>query len=165
MKKQNRFHMLGHLLLALFLIAQIISFIVYFEYGKIFWLKIIAIVFWVGSIYFGWGTVYVFKKKGGVKKGESFVKTTKLVDIGNYSIVRHPQFLGGILLSLAFMLFSQHWLVILLGIPPIIMWYIGGIEEEKLGLKKFGKKYEDYKKRVPRFNLFLGLWRKLREKK
>ena len=36
--------------------------------------------------------VFELRKKGGVKKGQSYVHTTKLVDTGIYSVVRHPQY-------------------------------------------------------------------------
>jgi len=115
------------------------------------------------SFFLGWLPIYTFKKKGGVPKGKSYTQTTKLVDTGIYSIVRHPQFLAGMLWSLAFILISQHWLVLVLGIPVIIIFYIGGLEEDRYGVAKFGKKYEDYIKRVPRFNFILGIIRKLKK--
>jgi len=37
--------------------------------------------------------------EGGVKEGESYVKTTRLVDESLYAVVRHPQYLGGILVQ------------------------------------------------------------------
>jgi len=49
-----------------------------------------------------------------VSKGKSYVGTTRLVDTSLYAIVRHPQYLGGILFNLMLMLLAQHWLVILL---------------------------------------------------
>ena len=35
--------------------------------------------------------IITFRRKGGVAKGESYIKTTVLVDTGIYAIVRHPQ--------------------------------------------------------------------------
>lgn len=145
------------------MIAQIIVFIIYFDYGKILSLKIIGGGLLIISTIFGWFPIYTLRTKGGVPKGESFVKTTKLVDTGIYSIVRHPQFLAGILWSLAFILISQHLLVLVLGIPVMIIFYLGGLDGDKSSVEKFGKKYEDYMKRIPRFNFILGIIRKLRK--
>jgi len=161
-QKEKTVHILFHLVLVVLMIAQIIFFIIYFNHGKILFMKITGIGFWIISAFLGWFPIYVFKKKGGVSKGESYVKTTKLVDTGVYSLVRHPQFLAGILLSLAFILISQHWLVLILGIPIIIIFYIGGLKGDRSLVDKFGKEYEEYMKIVPRFNIILGIIRKLK---
>ena len=159
---KNTAHTLSHITLIVFLIAQIVFFIIYFEYGTIEILKIIGMPLWIISALLGWLPIYLFRKKAGVPKGASFVKTTKIVTTGIYSIVRHPQYLAGILLSIAFMLISQHWIVVVLGIPVIVIFYIGGIDEDRAVVKKFGKEYEDYMKKVPRFNILLGIIRRLR---
>ena len=44
----------------------------------------------LSGLVFGMLPVVEFRKKGGVRKGKSYVHTTKLVDTGIYSIVRHP---------------------------------------------------------------------------
>ncbi|MBM4029289.1 MAG: hypothetical protein FJ280_28415, partial [Planctomycetes bacterium] len=60
---------------------------------------------------FGWLPIFTFKKMGGVSKGQSYIHTTALVDRGIYAIVRHPQYLAGILMGMALPFISQHWLV------------------------------------------------------
>ncbi len=160
-QKKKTTHILFHGILSVLMIAQIIFFIIYFNHGKIPSLKIIGTGFWIISAILGWLPIYVFKKKGRVPQGESYVKTTRLVDTNIYSMVRHPQFLAGMLLSLAFILISQHWLVIILGIPIVIIFYLGGLEGDSSGIEKFGKKYEEYMMKVPRFNIILGIIRKL----
>ena len=158
---KNMAHMISHILLTVFILSQIIAFIIYSDYGTISSLKIAGMFSWTVSAVLGWLPIYVFRKIGGVKKGSSYVKTTKMVTTGIYSIVRHPQYLAGIFLSLAFMLISQHWIVVVLGIPFMIILYIGGIDEDRALIKKFGKEYEDYMKSVPRFNILLGIIRKI----
>jgi len=44
------------------------------------------------------------KAKGGVAKGKSYIETTRLVDSSLYAIVRHPQYVAGMLFNLAMML-------------------------------------------------------------
>ena len=49
------------------------------------------------SAIFGWLPIFTFRRKGGVK-GKGYIRTTVLVDRGVYGIVRHPQYLAGVLL-------------------------------------------------------------------
>ena len=109
--------------------------------------------------------IVIFPRRGGVPKGKSFVYTTQLVDSGIYAVVRHPQYLGGILsIFVATMLLYPHWLFFILGIPGIIILYWSSKEEEKLLIDRFGNDYRHYSRRVPRMNLILGIVRQVRSK-
>ena len=114
---------------------------------------------------FGMLPVIEFRKKGGVKKGKSYIHTSKLVDTGIYSIVRHPQFITWMLWAIAGMLLFQHWIVILLGIPFIPLTYIDLIRADERLIKKFGTSYGDYMKKVPRANFVLGIIRVVQSKR
>ena len=113
---------------------------------------------------FGMLPVIEFRKKGRVKKGKSYIQTTKLVDTGIYSIVRHPQFTTWMLWAIAGMLLFQHWIVILLGIPIIPLTYIDLLRADKRLIVKFDDKYKQYMKKVPRANFVLGIIRHLRRR-
>ncbi len=117
------------------------------------------------GIVFGMLPVMEFRKKGKVRKGKSYIHTTKLVDTGIYSIVRHPQFVTFILWAIAGMLLFQHWIIILLGIPIIPLTYIDLIRADKDAIEKFGDDYKRYMQKVPRMNLLLGVIRLLRRKR
>jgi len=151
-------------ILTILMIAQIVLFIIFFNYGKVLILKYIGYFCWVLSAIFGWFPIYELKRKGKVPKGKSYVCTTELVTSGVYSIVRHPQFLAGILLSLAFILISQHWSVLILGIPAIIILYKDMFNADKSSIKKFGNDYKRYIEEVPRMNFFTGLMRLIKHK-
>jgi protein-S-isoprenylcysteine O-methyltransferase Ste14 len=99
-----------------------------------------------------------------VKKGKSYIHTTKLVDTGIYSIVRHPQYVTFILWAIAGMLLFQHWIVILLGIPIIPLTYVDVVQADKRLVTKFGKDYKQYMHKVPRVNFLLGIFRLLRDR-
>ena len=114
---------------------------------------------------FGMLPTFEFRKKGGVKKGKSYIHTTKLVDTGIYSIVRHPQYVTFILFAIAGMLLFQHWIVVCLGIPIIPLTYIDLINADKDGIKKFGEEYKRYMQKVPRANFLLGIIWRLRARK
>jgi len=83
------------------------------------------------GIIFGFLPVIEFRRKGRVSKGKSYIHTTKLVDTGIYSIVRHPQFVTFILWAIAGMLLFQHWIIVILGIPILPLTYVDIIKADK----------------------------------
>ena len=117
------------------------------------------------GLVFGMLPTFEFRKRGGVKKGKSYIHTTKLVTTGIYSIVRHPQYVTFILFAISGMLLFQHWIVILLGIPVIPLIYIDLLKADKKLIEKFGKDYKKYMKKVPRTNFLLGIIRLLLNRK
>ncbi len=117
----------------------------------------------ISGIVFGILPILEFRRKGGVSEGESYMHTTKIVDTGIYSIVRHPQYVTFITWAVAGMLLFQHWIVVLLGIPVFPLTYIDLIKADKDLVEKFGRDYTDYAERVPRANFLLGMIRRLRE--
>lgn len=160
-KNRKNKTVISHILSAIagaFIVAQFVL-IFFFSIEGIFILKICGYILWGIIIILGWLPIYTFKKYGGVKKGENYMKTTKLVTKGIYSIIRHPQFLALPLIGISLMLISQHWIVIVLGIPATILGYLSSIGTDKYCLEKFGNEYKEYMKRVPAMNIFLGLWR------
>ncbi len=117
------------------------------------------------GLVFGWLPVVEFRKKGGVRSGKSYIHTTKLVDTGIYSIVRHPQYVTFMLWGVAGVLLFQHWTVILLGIPIFPLTYIDLIRADRDAIEKFGKDYKAYMKNVPRMNFLVGISRLFRRRK
>ena len=112
--------------------------------------------------------IIMFPRRGGVSKGKSFVHTTQVVDTGVYAIIRHPQYLGGILaIFVATPLLYPHWLFVVLGIPGVVILYWSTIEEEKQLIERFGDDYGSYIRKVPRMNLLMGIirfWRNSRRR-
>src|SRR4030042_6558538 len=100
-------HQVFHILLLIFGIALISAFIIFFNYGQNLLLKIFGIISLILSGFLGWLPVHTFKKQGEVPEGEGFVGTTKLVTTGIYSLIRHPQYLAGILLGFSFVMITQ----------------------------------------------------------
>ena len=150
----------------LFISQIIIGIYLLSEVSQIEILAYIGVGLYVFSgIVFGMLPTFEFRKKGGVMKGESYIHTTKLVDTGIYSIVRHPQYVTFILWAFAGMLLFQHWIIIIQGIPIIPLTYIDLIKADKDSIEKFGDDYKQYMQRVPRANFFLGIIRLLRDRK
>ena len=122
---------------------------------------IIGWIVWTVGMVLVMAPIVMFARRGGVAKGKTFVHTTKLVDTGIYSIVRHPQYLGGILaLFLTTLLLYPHWLFIVLGLPGALILYFSTIWEEKRLIKQFGDDYLSYMKKVPRMNIILVIIRR-----
>jgi protein-S-isoprenylcysteine O-methyltransferase Ste14 len=119
---------------------------------------------WILSIFFGIAPIFLLGRRGAVEKGRSYVHTTKLVDTSLYAIVRHPQYLGGMLFNLALMLMAQHWLVIVIGSASMGLLYLELCAADQEGIDKFGDAYRSYMQRVPRANFLLGLIRMMRGK-
>jgi len=150
----------------LFILQIIVGLYLLSEISQIEILAYIGIgLYTFSGLIFGMLPVFEFRKKGRVKKGKSYIHTTKLVDTGIYSIVRHPQYITFMMFAIAGMLLFQHWIVICLGIPVIPLTYVDLINADKDGIKKFGDDYKKYMKKVPRANFLIGFIRVLRNKK
>ena len=88
--------------------------------------------------------------------------TTRVVDSGLYSIVRHPQYLGYILFMATFSLLAQRMLVTCLAILAVALMYLSAAAEEGECSERLGEPYREYLRRVPRFNILAGVFRRLR---
>jgi protein-S-isoprenylcysteine O-methyltransferase Ste14 len=146
-----------------FIVAQVIlSFFLYNQAG----LQTLRHGGWITSavsVVFGFMPILTFRRKGRVSKGKSYVDTTVLVDNGIYAVVRHPQYLSFILLSLALLLLAQHWLITCIGIVAMALVYIGILPDaDQDGIKRFGDDYKRYMQRVPRVNFVTGIIRLVR---
>ncbi len=89
------------------------------------------------------------RRQGQAPRGASFVSTQVLVDTGIYALVRHPLYLGWLLMHLVVWLFNPHWILGGLGILGAACVYRFTRQEEKLLIEKFGASYRRYMERVP----------------
>ena len=127
---------------------------------------IIGWIVWAVGMVLVMAPIVMFPRKGGVPKGKTFVHTTRLVDTSIYAVVRHPQYLGGVLaIFVATPLLYPHWLFVVLGIPGVIILYWSTKSEEQRLIERFGDDYRSYMQRVPRMNLIMGIIRLLRRHK
>jgi protein-S-isoprenylcysteine O-methyltransferase Ste14 len=129
-------------------------------------LSIVGWVVWTFGMVLVLAPMVMFPRWGGVAKGKSFVHTTRLVDTGIYSVVRHPQYLGGVFaLFVATLLWYPHWLFGVLGAIATAVIYISSREEDQRLVQQFGDDYVNYMQSVPGMNLPLGLIRLLRRRR
>jgi protein-S-isoprenylcysteine O-methyltransferase Ste14 len=112
---------------------------------------------WVSGI-FGILPIITFRRRGGVRKGESYMKTTALVDSGIYAIVHHPQGVTAwLLINLGVMLIAQHWTGVVLGLASMVLAHADTFKADQYCIEKFGDAYRRYVERVPRVNFVTGI--------
>ena len=129
-------------------------------------LFIIGCVFWAFGMVLVMAPIIMFPRQGRIPKGKSFINTTRLVDTGIYAVVRHPQYTGGVFsIFLTTLLWYPHWLFGVLGVIGTVVVYMGCREEDQRLAGKFGDDYLDYMKRVPRMNIFLGIFKLLKKRR
>ena len=87
-------------------------------------------------------------KETSLKVAETH-RTEKIVTTGVYSIVRHPQYLGGLLAHIGFsFLFSGVYSLLSTPLIVAIVYFISRKEESELR-KEFGQEYSDYRRKTP----------------
>ncbi|MBN2334797.1 DUF1295 domain-containing protein [Candidatus Bathyarchaeota archaeon] len=111
------------------------------------------------SAVFGWLPIYEFKRRGDVPDDKSYMHTTRLVTSGVYSVVRHPQFLAGILVTLSMMLMSQHVHSVVAGLVAAVVYASDVPPADERLVEKFGDPYIRYKEQVPALNFVTGILR------
>ena len=120
------------------------------------------LVGWTAGILGVW-PIITLRQRGGLRKGKDYTNTTLLVDSGVYAVVRHPQYLAFVFLSLFLILVVQHWLVALLGAAAIVLMYAGIVPQaDQANLDKFGSDYQRYMQTVPGLDPVAGITRLLR---
>jgi protein-S-isoprenylcysteine O-methyltransferase Ste14 len=150
----------------LFILQIIVGIYLLSEVTQIEVLAYLGVSLYIFSgLIFGMVPMVEFRKKGGVKKGRSYIHTTRLVSSGIYSIVRHPQYITFILFAIAGMLLFQHWIVILLGLPILPLTHLDLIRADTVLIEKFGDEYKQYMSLVPRANFVVGIIRLLQDRK
>ncbi len=92
-------------------------------------------------------------------------RTYSIVKSGIYSIVRHPMYLGGILMFFSHIFFGQNWIILIGTILGIVCCYLIIILEDQRNIEKFGNEYRVYMKKVPRINLLSGIIKKCNAEK
>ena len=160
MHKKNMGHLIGHIIYIVLYGLLIISTIFLYNSANILALLYLGCsILVLGFTFLLWSSQA--RKKGNL---QGDINKNFLVESGMYAFVRHPGFLGHMLIISALVIISQNWISLSIGIMLIILLYLAITEEEKRNIEKFGDKYKDYMRRVPRINLLIGFARWLRRK-
>ncbi len=76
---------------------------------------------------------------------------TKLKTNGLYKISRNPMYVGFNLITISVMIYTLHWVIIIMGIYSLIVYHKIIRGEEKFMKQRFGDAYMKYKQKVRRY--------------
>jgi protein-S-isoprenylcysteine O-methyltransferase Ste14 len=76
-------------------------------------------------------------------------RAEKIVSSGVYSVVRHPQYLGGLLAHVSFSFLLSAWFSLLSTPLMVFLVFLISRKEEMELIKEFGVEYLEYRKKVP----------------
>jgi protein-S-isoprenylcysteine O-methyltransferase Ste14 len=160
MHRRNIGHLIGHVVYIALYGLLIISSIIFYNSANL-----VAFLY-IGWITLGFGIIILLSSSLSRKRGlsESANKET-LIESGLYALVRHPEFLGHMLIFSSLILISQHLINLVIGAILIVLLSFAMIEEERRNMEKFGDAYKDYMKRVPRINILIGIIRQMHGRK
>ncbi|MCK4594978.1 isoprenylcysteine carboxylmethyltransferase family protein [bacterium] len=158
----NHYHrsvggVLAHLAFFLVIGGQIALVFILEPHWSITWLRWVGYAIWGLSAVLGWLPIFIFRRRGGVEKGESYTSTQRMVTTGLYAVVRHPQFLALILLGVAAALLTPHWATIVGAVVISVATYIVMLSSDRRLMEKFGNEYREYIRQVPRSNILWGI--------
>jgi len=107
---------------------------------------IISIPFILVGAWFGVGSV----QETSLKVAETH-RTERIVSTKLYSIIRHPQYLGGMLAHIGISLMLSSLFSLIFTPLVILLNFLVSWKEEKELIKEFGEDYTKYKEKVPMF--------------
>jgi len=81
----------------------------------------------------------------------TIIENHELIETGLFKFIRHPSYLGGLLIFIGISTSLSNWLSIILMTLPLAFGYIYRIRvEERFMIDQLGQKYIDYQKRTKR---------------
>ncbi len=79
------------------------------------------------------------------------IEKHELIETGLYKIIRHPGYLGQLIIFLGISTCLSNWISIIFMIIPVLLGYLNRINiEEKFMAEQLGQKYLDYQKKTKR---------------
>jgi len=85
--------------------------------------------------------------------------TRNVVDSGIYGIVRHPMYLGAMVMFFSHIFLGQNWIVAVSTIIAIVCCYLIIQLGDQRNIERFGNDYKVYMQKVPRMNLLIEIIR------
>ena len=112
------------------------------------------IILGIGALFFAL-SIFTLRRKG----------VSSVVDSEIYGIVRHPMYLGAMIMFFSHIFLGQNWIVTLSATIGIIFCYLIILSADQRNTGKFGDAYKRYMEKVPRINFVVGVIRPLRRRK
>ncbi len=128
------------------------SFLLNSSWGEIgiFPLKVLGFALFLPAAFFLGASFLNLKKRG--KPPTGWEQTTVMIENGVYNIVRHPLYLSLALWAIGVTLVIQTVPTAVLGILAGFCFWMAAKEEDEYNIRKFGGRYQNYMRRVPRWN-------------
>ena len=111
-------------------------------------------VFGVGALFYVM-SVLTLRRKG----------VDKIIDTGIYGIVRHPMYLGAMMMFFSHALLGQNLIAAIGSAVAVVCCYMIILSGDQRNIEKFGNDYKHYMQRVPRMDFLLGALRQLGRRK
>lgn len=120
------------------------------KFGRIYHLNIL---FAIGSLLVLGGLIIrvisILKLRQQFTYTVTKIENHELIETGFYKLIRHPGYLGQLIIFLGTAVCLSNWLSILLMIIPVLTAYLNRINvEEKFMVKQMGRRYLDYQTRT-----------------
>ncbi|MFC1879060.1 methyltransferase family protein [Chloroflexota bacterium] len=102
------------------------------------------IIFVMGSLIGSWA-FFAFGLKNTIGVED------KLVTGGPYRFTRNPQYIGDTLNIIGYMVLTNSWMIWIIAVLGVILNLLAPYTEEPWLEERYGERYREYKRRVPRF--------------
>ncbi|NPD87399.1 MAG: isoprenylcysteine carboxylmethyltransferase family protein [Asgard group archaeon] len=143
------------------MVGQIILIGFFFENHNIKSLPIIGcVIISIAFVFLASGSIVLYER---VENKEKRRPRIRFEEKGIYTIIRHPMYLGLMILFIGMMFISDLRWSSILAFPSIIIMYYYMIKEESIFIERFGEDFKEYMDRVPRMDIFLGIYRKIKK--
>lgn len=160
-RKAKVVHAVGHLVFAAAYLGLVFLAIRFHNYADLLPLACVGwAVLVVGLVFLLWSS----KSRKQRQASATGTEEAAVVEEGPYAIVRHPEFVGLMLIACGLVFMAQHWAAVAVGALIVLFLSLAAIEEEARNLDKFGPSYAEYMRRVPRFDLVTGSIRAARRR-
>ncbi|MFO7852885.1 MAG: methyltransferase family protein [Bacteroidota bacterium] len=120
------------------------------------WLQIIGLALYLPSGYLVITSIIELRHRGKAR-GTDFTESTDLITEGLYGRIRQPMSLGLAIWSFAFILVFQSVPAAILSIVSLFCFWMAARTESDHNVRKFGKEYKEYMKKVPMWNFLKRL--------
>ena len=157
MKDEKNLHLIGHIIYITLYISLIASSIIFYNSANL------ATLLYAGWIILTCGLAILIISSQTRRRAHRVSET--LIQSGIYAYVRHPEFLGHMLIIISLTLMAQHPISAAIGLVLLLLLCIEIVEEDRRNIEKFGDAYKDYMKKVPRINLLAGIIKSIRERR